>query len=337
MLVNFLSKEYEKLSIVNLEKIRNKTIFITGSNGLIGGNILSYLTYVNIKYSLNIKIIAHSFSQPEVWLPKYDFINYLFGNLRELDIDFSFDYLIHAATYSQPRRFMENFLQTIDLNVMIYSNLLELSKLNNASVLYFSSSEVYGDSYGVLKENSISNVNINNIRNIYSESKRLGETISQIYKNNGVDIKIVRPAISYGPGIKLDDKRFLNEFINKALDFREIKLLDSGSAVRQMTFITDVVEMCINVLLGGYSSTYNVCGLSDCSSCKSIVEIAKLVANSLCCNIDAPNTHDEVAPKSLILSSSTYMNEFGKKDFVSLQEGIDKTIEWVKLLRRNRV
>ncbi|EAJ3606300.1 hypothetical protein DBV31_08000, partial [Campylobacter upsaliensis] len=66
-LFDFLHDDYKQIEIFNKDQLKNKTIFITGSNGLIGSNLLSYIVFLNREFDLNIKIIAHSFSKQNEW------------------------------------------------------------------------------------------------------------------------------------------------------------------------------------------------------------------------------------------------------------------------------
>ncbi|WP_086270427.1 NAD-dependent epimerase/dehydratase family protein [Campylobacter devanensis] len=78
-------------------------------------------------------------------MPKDDNITYLNSDLNNLKIDFKFDYLIHAATYGQPKKVLKNRVGTILLNSASLIQLLEKSKEYNAKVLFLSSSSVYGE------------------------------------------------------------------------------------------------------------------------------------------------------------------------------------------------
>ncbi|MEE3776750.1 NAD-dependent epimerase/dehydratase family protein [Campylobacter sp. CX2-4080-23] len=145
LLYQFLNQYYSQISVLNLEELRDKTIFVTGSNGLIGSNLISYFYYLNKNFNFNIKIIAHSFSKPIWFLPQDDRIKYLNSDLNNLKIDFKFNYLIHTATYGQPKKVLENRLETVLLNTQTLINLLEKCKEYKAKVLFLSSSSVYGE------------------------------------------------------------------------------------------------------------------------------------------------------------------------------------------------
>ena len=43
--------------MIDINKFKNKTILITGVNGLIGGTLTDYFCNINEKYNLGIKLI----------------------------------------------------------------------------------------------------------------------------------------------------------------------------------------------------------------------------------------------------------------------------------------
>ena len=335
LLMDFLKDEYDAIKLKERHKLRNKTVLITGGNGLIGSNIVNYLQFLNKKEGLNLKLLVHSFSKPVEWLPVDENIEYFSSDLNAGFPEWKFDYLINTATYGTPKKFLQNKLQTIKLNTETYTKLLELARLNNATVLQMSSSEAYGqilDGRGSVDESYNGNVCTFAPRAIYGESKRLSETISKVFIDEGMDIKIIRLAIGYGAGVKYDDSRFINEFIKKAINNGEIVMLDEGKVLRQLSFITDTIEMILNITLSGKERIYNVGGVDV----KSIREIAEVIAQNEGVEVKLPEVSTSVGgtPKSLILDITRYINEFGCPDFIPYQKGLAKTAEWIKELSR---
>lgn len=333
-----MAQDYTKISVKDIEKLRGKTLFLTGSNGLVGGNILSYLYYLNKTINLNLKIIAHSFSKPVFWLPKDENITYLSSDLNAFDEKFYFDYLIHAATYGQPRKVLENQIQTITLNTLTYIKLLEEALENKAKVLFISTSEIYGERRGGgigIDESFNGTISTLSARSLYAESKRMAEVISKMFIDKGLEIKIARLAIGYGPGVKLDDKRFLCEFIKKALNEKEIKMLDQGEAKRQMGYIVDVVEMLLNVLLSSKEVVYNISGLFFEDKASKIIDIARIIAKELGVEVVLPKEDKSLAgtPAVVVLDIQKYINEFQKESFFPIEYGVKRSIEWIKLLQ----
>ena len=338
LLMDFLKDEYGSICLKEREKLQGKTVLITGGNGLLGSNIVNYLQFLNKKENLNLKLLVHSFSKPVEWLPLDENIQYFNSDLNNGFPEWKFDYLINTATYGQPRKFLENKLQTIKLNTETYTKLLELAKKNNAKVLHMSSSEIYGqipDDKSSVDENFNGDINTFAPRAVYGESKRLSETISKVFIDEGMDIKIIRLAIGYGAGVKYDDARFINEFIKKAINNGEIVMLDEGKALRQLSFITDTIEMILNVMLSGKSTIYNIGGVD----LKSIKEIAEVIAKNEGVEVKLPDVSNSVggSPKNLILDVSRYISEFGCPKFISYEKGLAKTAQWIRLLNKQKV
>lgn len=189
LLEEFLKEEYEAIKIKSLDKLRNKTVLVTGGNGLIGSNIVNYLHFLSKREYLNLKLLVHSYSKPVDWLPNDTNIEYFYSDLNREFPNWQFDYLINTATYGQPKKFLENKLQTIKLNNETYTKLLELAKSNKATVLHMSSSEVYGkipNDRASVNEDYNGDVCTFSERAVYGESKRLSETISNVNLNEFV-------------------------------------------------------------------------------------------------------------------------------------------------------
>lgn len=337
-LYDFLKDEYNAVSLKkNLSELKGKTFFITGANGLIGSNLVNYLYYISQKENLRIKIIAHSFSSPVRWLPQDESIQYIASDLAETLPDIKYDYLIHTATYGQPKKFIQNKLGTVKLNTETLIKLLEMSKRNNANVLFISSSEVYGQvpqDLMPVKETYFGNVDTLSDRAVYAESKRLAETICNIFEKEGVKVKIVRLAIGYGPGVKYSDSRFMNEFIKRALTEGKLTMMDAGRAIRCFCFISDVVEMMLNTLFSSKEMLYNIAGADN----KTVREVAEMITNITKVPLIFPQEEEKIGgtPSQLALSKEKYCTEFSKKTFVDFEHGLKKTIEWIKLLEENK-
>ncbi|KAA6233455.1 NAD(P)-dependent oxidoreductase [Campylobacter sp. LR291e] len=332
-LYEFLQKDYEEICVLNLKKLKNKTILITGSNGLIGSNLLSFLYFIDKKERLNLKLIAHSFSKPNLTLPRDENITYLNSDLSKQGLNVDFDYLIHAATYAQPKKVLQNLYQSINLNVNSFYELLQRAESNKAKVLFLSSSSIYGEvddslHFGI-REIYKGNIDISKISSIYGEAKRMGELIAQSFADK-IDIKIARIAIAYGPGVKFDDKRFIAEFIKKALILGKIEMMDSGLASRQICYISDAIEMLLNVLLNGKERIYNISGAFYGGYGARIKDIAKIIAKYTNAKLISPKEDKGVegAYKNVVLDISKYTNEFEKANFKSIDYGIKRSIEY---------
>lgn len=335
-LYEFLKEEYDQINLAfDVNELKNKTVLVTGANGLIGSNLVNVLYYLSHKHDLNLHLIAHSFSEPVTWLPKDKNIKYLSSDLSQGLKELSFDVLIHTATYGQPKKFIQNKLATVQLNTQTLIGLLQNSQKNHAKVLFISSSEVYGQvplEIMPVKETYFGNVDTLSPRAVYAESKRMAETICNIFAEEGLWVKMVRLAIGYGPGVKWTDSRFMNEFIKRALNDKELTMMDAGRAIRCFCFISDIVEMMLNTLFASKEMLYNLAGVDN----KTIRQVAEMITQDLQVPLHLPKEEEKIGgtPSQLALDNSKYCQEFKKDKFIPFETGLKKTIEWIKLLKQ---
>lgn len=333
-LAKFIYEDVEGIvKKINFSELNNKTILITGATGLVGTYFVASLKSAETE-NIKLKVIVVAHNKPEgnftELLPKKSEV--LIGDLTNSDFLNSIpkaDYIIHAAGYGQPGRFLEDQIKTLKLNTTSTFALFE--KLNpSGKFLFVSTSEVYSGSNKIpYKEDDIGTTNTTHKRACYIEGKRSGEAITLAYRARGVEAKIVRLSLAYGPGTKKNDERVLNSFIQKGIS-GNITMLDAGLAKRTYCYITDAVEMMWNVLLFGKDQIYNVGGESKIT----IADLAKKIGKLLNVEVKIPtsNTAMSGAPEDVWLDLIKIKSEFKKKDFIDIDSGLAKTIEWQKML-----
>jgi hypothetical protein len=86
----------------------------------------------------------------------------------------------------------------------------------------------------------------------------------------------------------------------------------------------------MNIFLFGEDLIYNVGG----KSVTSIYDLSVLIGSKLNKNVEIPKEINQQLgnPKIVNISIDKYMNEFKKHNFVSLEDGLNKTINWQKKL-----
>lgn len=335
-LSEIIIKDAEKiLEKVDLSELEGKSILITGASGLIGTYFLACLKVLSEKKKIG-KITAICNNQYLVYLN--DLINYPEIEVATGDLtNYEFcqklpatDYIIHAAGYGQPGRFMENPIKTLKLNTETIFCLFDKLK-NNGKFLFLSTSEVYsGLANPPHKESEIGLTNTTHPRSCYIEAKRCGEAICNAHRTKGVQAKSARLSLAYGPGTKYGDLRVLNSFIQKALQGK-IEMLDQGEAKRTYCYISDAIEIMWKILLFGKEPVYNVGGFSSIT----IADLAQKIGKYSDVPVTFPKTpSDKIsgAPVDVSLDMTKVKNEFGKTEYVSLDEGLERTIEWQKIL-----
>jgi nucleoside-diphosphate-sugar epimerase len=329
----FLEEDIQKInSEINFSEMKNKSILITGATGLIGTYLL--LSLNNIIDNLNISItIIHNSPIDEVFkeiinFEKINCINEDITNIDKLEklLD-NYDYIIHSAGYGQPSKFLQNQLKTLELNTT--STFFLFNKLKkNGKFLFISSSEVYFDNENQI-ESLIGYSTPEHERACYIEGKRCGETICNIYRKNEIDAKSVRLSLTYGPGTKKNDQRMLTNFIQKAIEFNKIKLLDDGKGIRTYLYVADATIMIWNIFLNGKENVYNVGGQEK----YTIFELANKISKLMNVEVEVGENNSLLgSPKSVNLNMSRYQSEFGELKLNELNNGLNKTIEWQKII-----
>lgn len=323
----------QAFSNINFSRLYGKSILVTGATGLVGTYLVETVLWLNDYNHAKIKlfIINHNgLPQHLNFISSRSDVTILIGDLADdiwrKTIPES-DFIIHAAGYGQPGKFVQDQVKTIKINTSASFDLLEKTK-KGGSFLFLSTSEVYnGIDNKSCSEEDIGNTTPLHPRACYIEGKRCGEAICNAYRAKGIDAKSVRLALAYGPGTRETDRRVLNEFIKRALIQRELSMLDSGSAIRTYCYVTDAVEFMWNILLNGQEALYNVGGRSS----TSIHDLAAQIASIVGVPFIVPENEESGmigAPSNVSMSIEKAENEFNKHNYVPLEEGLRRTINW---------
>ncbi len=319
----------------NQDKLKNRSVLITGASGLIGTHLMASLNCMRSEADFPVRVYGVVNNEPEAYfrdIAEFGVSEILRGDLADVYFVRSLpevDFIIHAAGYGQPGKFLQDPVKTIELNTSVLLGLFE-KLVDGGKLLFLSTSEVYsGVPRPPYRETDIGNTNTDHPRACYIEAKRCGETICNAYRQKGIDAKSARISLAYGPGTKAGDKRVINEFIQRGLR-GDISLLDQGYARRTYCYVTDAVEILWNILLNGSDAIYNVGG----SSRVTIRELALKIGDYLNVSVVFPSDVPEGlagAPEDVSLDMAKAEREFGKSEYVDLTEGLGRTIEWQKL------
>jgi dTDP-glucose 4,6-dehydratase/UDP-glucuronate decarboxylase len=339
--MDFSKNEYSRiLKQVDTLKLKDTSVLITGANGLIGGFLADFFSYLNDEYDYNIKIILTSLSKNP------SRINHLLNspNITYIDTDLSkddklnlskIDFCFYCAGYAQPSKFLAQSISTLRLNTIGVSNIFnDIFEINpKATCVYLSSSEVYSAStkQDAHCETDPINIDMSNKRNFYILGKVSGEMIVNKLRENGFNAISARVSLCYGPGVLQDDSRVLSEIVQKSLsDSETIQLFDDGSASRRYLYITDFTTMLLNIALYGTYNTYNLAGEEECS----IFELASIVGEATNKSIQKGKSSSIVsatAPKVVWNSLERYKSEFGYVETKLLKDGVSEFLTWYKM------
>lgn len=297
MINNYLYLEdIESVISQNLpwNKLKNKTILVTGITGLIGSFLVDVIMTMDRQNALNCKVIGICRNTKRAWelFDAYHDNEYLYiiehdvnENLEDIILD-SIDYCIHLASNTHPLEYALHPISTITTNILGTINLLELVKKNRlCRFVLASSNEIYGENRGdveLFDEDYCGYINSNTLRAGYPESKRCSETLCQAYiSENNVDAVIVRLTRSYGPTLKLNDSKALSQFIRNALNGENIVLKSEGNQYFSYTYVADAVSGLLTAMLKGKcGEAYNVAHESGDITLKNLAYIIANYSNT---------------------------------------------------------
>ena len=276
------------------EKLKRKTILITGATGLIGHYLTNSLIYRNIYHGdgINILLLVRNIEKAEIMYEKRlpadgEHIHFIKGSMEEFSgINGGMDYIVHAASPTNSEFFVQHPVETVQSIVHGTEKVLHLAREKQVlGCVYLSSMEVYGANLNSEKiaENHGSNLDTMSVRSSYPEAKRLCENLCADYAYQyHVPICVLRLAQTFGPGIQRDDKRIFAQLMNAYLNSEDIVLLTDGKSSRSYIYLADAVTAILTVLLSG--KTGNAYNAANESTYCSILDLAKLVAEKIAKN-----------------------------------------------------
>lgn len=323
--------------------LENGSILVTGATGLLGSMLVKSILYYADKNNKNITVGAYvrNFDKAkQVFnsLPEtHKNLVFEYGDIsKELNLSRKYDYIIHAASNTASKDFVENPVETILTSVESTKSILEYSKQNNVkSLVYISSMEVYGKlDHEYVKEEDIGIIDISSLRSSYPQSKRLAEMLCVSYaKEYSVPVKIVRPTLTFGPGVSKSDNRVFAQFAKAVINKTDIVLLTKGGTKRDYLYTTDAVKgILIALLLGEDGEAYNLSNPDTYSTIYEMALLCKEIANGeIDVKFDLDPEKSKCYPKEqLICLDNKKLDRihFWKK--TSLKEQYLKLIEYLK-------
>lgn len=245
--------------------------------------------------------------------------------------DVEADAIFQLASPASPVGYWNYPFETIRVNTIGTTNLLELARKYGARLLTASTSEAYGDPLEhPQRETYFGNVNPIGTRACYDESKRLGETITMEYvRRLGVDARIVRIFNTYGPNSQLNDGRMIPNFITQALTHQPLTVHGTGAQTRSICYVDDLVDGLMRAMFTDHTTgqVYNLGNPDE----QPIREWARLII-SLC---DSPSTlvfepKREDDPERRRPDIEKARRELGWEPHISPAEGLRRTIAWFR-------
>ncbi|MEM3641673.1 MAG: NAD-dependent epimerase/dehydratase family protein, partial [Candidatus Bathyarchaeia archaeon] len=234
-------------------RIKGKTVLITGGAGFIGSWLAETLARLGAKVTVLDNLLSGSLENLK-HLFDCGSLDFMEGDVSSFRIIDKYDYIVHAASIPAPDTYVIKPIETMLPNSLGTLNVLEASRKHGSRVLYLSTSEVYGDAEIVpTPESYWGHVNPIGVRSCYDESKRFGEALCMaFFRQYNIDIRIARIFNTYGPRSDPNARyaRVISKFIIQALSGQPITVHGDGRQTRSFLYIFDAVEALIKLLFG---------------------------------------------------------------------------------------
>lgn len=327
---------------IDWDKLRGKTVLITGASGMVGSYMMYVLTMLNDKYQYGIRVIAvlrNVNKIPEEVRKRDDITVLVHDVVDKMSIEEKVDYIIHAASPASPLIMQKQPVETIAANTLGTFNTLMLAKEKNAEgYMFISSREIYGqpeEGQEFFYENTYGFVDQLNPRSCYSEGKKAAETMCVSFKAEyDLNVKIARLAHTYGPGMSIYDGRVQADFLKNVVHNEDIVLKSEGTAVRTYTYIGDAVAGLFRILLDSDDIVYNIGNEDGKVSIRELAEIMVSIypERNLKLIFDIPEGGTKgTAPYTLGILNSEKLRKLGWNPKYSVKDGFKRTLEYLEL------
>ena len=289
-----------------------KNIVITGHNGFLGSNLLSKLI------SNKCKILGISKT-----IKKNDSIKQIKRNILDIkDSDIPKNScIIHLAAITDVVYCEKYPKKCHDVNVIGTQKILEIARKKNCSMIYPSTSHVYG----IPKKLPIKETHPTNATSVYSESKIKAEQLCKKFsKSYDLDISILRLFSTYGPK---NSEYKVESIIIKQIITKNLIKIGNLSPKRDFIYIDDVINafQIVSENLKGFN-IYNV-GSEKSYSIQEICNILKKL-NGKKIRMITDKTKLRKNDVKNVVSNCSRIKKLGWKSNVSINEGLELTLNW---------
>jgi UDP-glucuronate decarboxylase len=335
------------MSIGSLNEFGGKHILLTGGRGFLGRYFTAVFQHLNLKllkdHPVRLTVMDNLISAgPEgSHIPTIEHITFLqIDCIKPLPDIGKVDFILHAAGIASPAHYRKYPLETLEVATTGLKNSLELARKNpGCRIAFFSSSEIYGDPDKLnipTRESYRGNVACLGPRACYDMSKRLGETLVQIYHQQyGVHGTIIRPFNVYGPGMQKTDYRVLPNFGARLMEGKPLQIYGHGDQTRTFCYVTDAIGGFLRVLMEGVpGEPYNIGNPSPEISMKAL---ATQVARALGRDkvdfdvVDYPDTYPADEPNRRCPDISKAAQQLGYAPRVGLEDGLKRFFDWAQV------
>jgi len=255
--------------------------------------------------------------------PNFEFIRHDVVNPFFIEVD----EIYHLACPASPPHYQHNPIKTLKTSMLGTLNMLGLAKRLNASLLFTSTSEIYGDPLEhPQQETYFGNVNPIGPRSCYDEGKRVGETLCyEFQKKYHMKVRVARIFNTYGPRMHPDDGRVVSNFVIEALQNKPITVYGSGNQTRSFQYCSDLVRGLVLLMNSDVNTPVNIGNPDEYTIYHFAETIRDKIRPGLKIDIKAGTQDDPRRRNPNIEKAKAHI---GWEPVVTLEEGLERTIKY---------
>ncbi len=315
-------------------------ILVTGAAGFIGfhlskrileagGEVIGF-DNLNDYYDVNLK-----YARLEI-LEKYEKFTFIKGNLADkaavdsLFVTYKPDVVVNLAAQAGVRYSIDNPGSYIESNIVGFYNILEACRHYPVEhLLYASSSSVYGNQK---KTPFSTDDNVDHPISLYAATKKSNELMAFTYSHlYNIPATGLRFFTVYGPYGRPDMAYF--SFTQKIMRGETIKIFNNGDMYRDFTYVDDIVQGIMNMLLnppkpdenGDRAKVYNI-GNNNPEKLMYFIETLEKAIGKAAEKEYLPMQPGDVY--QTYADVSDLQRDFDFKPSTSIEDGLNKFAKW---------
>ncbi len=328
------------------EKFSGKRVLLTGGRGFLGRYFTEVFVRLNARrfepinekpvevVALDNLITAGAYGDDGLRRRNVAFVKH--DIIEPFTPERPVDFILHAAGIASPHYYRKFPIETYRVATIGTHNVLELARRHpGCRVLFFSSSEIYGDPdplHVPTDEEYRGYVSSIGPRACYDESKRMGEMMVRVhYEQHRVEGMIVRPFNFYGPGMQATDYRVLPNFAAKWVRGEPVQVYGSGKQTRTFCYVTDGIRGCLQVLMNGRpGEPYNIGNpMGEVAMGDLVNEVSIVTGRTLQYEkVEHPATYPADEPQRRCPDITKAGEHFGYAPRVMLRDGLRRFFGW---------
>lgn len=292
-------------------------VLVTGSQGFVGQHVSAYLkghghSVIGADLAQGADAVGSVLDQK--------FLTKLGG--------MDFEAVVHLAGVADIRKTIEDPFACFQLNCVGTLNTLEMAAKKGVKRFVFASS---ANVYGAPLKNPVDENSPMDPRVPYDYSKVAGENLAMSYfKTKGVPVAITRAWLLFG---EFDHQnRAVPIFIKSCLKGEPIKLFNSGKDTTSPSHAANFGKLVAKILEtdAAVGQAFNFGG-SEVLSIRQLAErVKKLTHSKSELQMLPPRSAAETEPQVSYPSTLKMKRVLGYEYDVSVDEGIQRTVEWIK-------